>query len=184
MQTLTDCTQSALYMLRQDDVNSESLIVTFKSKQNPPTIHLLREQKGKRPRNCNLRYAGVHSPRKTTSAHTLNPFQGDVYLRPFKATPAVRGDYRQPAGRVPNRWPWFTRKTLYPGPTHLLSQSDVRALNVALVDKLVPCAWLPSCATKEVQSYYCFPRQNLVNSAVNLVNSAAHRGKADEILHS
>jgi len=26
-----------------------------------------------------------------------------------------------------------------------------------------------------------FPRQNLTNSAANLVNSAAHRGKADEI---
>ena len=28
---------------------------------------------------------------------------------------------------------------------------------------------------------HSFPRQNLTNSAVNLVNSAAHRGKADEI---
>jgi len=28
---------------------------------------------------------------------------------------------------------------------------------------------------------HSFPRQNLTNSAANLVNSAAHRGKADEI---
>jgi len=28
---------------------------------------------------------------------------------------------------------------------------------------------------------HCFPRQNLTNFAANLVNSAAHRGKADEI---
>jgi len=27
---------------------------------------------------------------------------------------------------------------------------------------------------------HSFPRQNLTNSAANLVNSAAHRGKADE----
>src|SRR6218665_1968285 len=29
---------------------------------------------------------------------------------------------------------------------------------------------------------HSFPRQNLTNSAANLVNSVAHRGKADEIL--
>ena len=28
---------------------------------------------------------------------------------------------------------------------------------------------------------HSFPRQNLTNSAANLVNSAVHRGKADEI---
>ena len=28
---------------------------------------------------------------------------------------------------------------------------------------------------------HSFPQQNLTNSAANLVNSAAHRGKADEI---
>jgi len=28
---------------------------------------------------------------------------------------------------------------------------------------------------------HSFPRQNLTNSASNFVNSAAHRGKADEI---
>ena len=28
---------------------------------------------------------------------------------------------------------------------------------------------------------HSFPRKNLTNSAANLVNSAAHRGKADEI---
>jgi len=34
--------------------------------------------------------------------------------------------------------------------------------------------------TLVISRVHSFPRQNLTNSAVNLVNSAAHRGKADE----
>ena len=33
----------------------------------------------------------------------------------------------------------------------------------------------------QISRAHSFPRQNLTNSAANLVNSAAHRGKADEI---
>ena len=35
--------------------------------------------------------------------------------------------------------------------------------------------------TLVISRTHSFPRQNLTNSVANLVNSAAHRGKADEI---
>ena len=41
------------------------------------------------------------------------------------------------------------------------------------------------CVVRMQRAYisraHSFPRQNLTNSTANLVNSAAHRGKADEI---
>ena len=38
-----------------------------------------------------------------------------------------------------------------------------------------------SVYTVMISRAHSFPRQNLTNSAANLVNSSAHRGKADEI---
>ena len=40
---------------------------------------------------------------------------------------------------------------------------------------------MPLYITEVIIRAHSFPRQNLTNSAVNLVNAAAHRGKADEI---
>ena len=57
------------------------------------------------------------------------------------------------------------------GSFHLNRIRDFQALlNWMYIDKSL-ISWAHS-----------FPRQNLTNSAANLVNSAAHRGKADEIL--
>src|SRR6218665_3935958 len=41
--------------------------------------------------------------------------------------------------------------------------------------------WIFGPAGRQITRAHSFPRQNLTNFAANLVNSAAHRGKADEI---
>jgi len=41
--------------------------------------------------------------------------------------------------------------------------------------------WPNACLIIIISRAHSFPRQNLTNSAAILVNSAAHRGKADEI---
>src|SRR6218665_1794318 len=61
-----------------------------------------------------------------------------------------------------------------------LANADGRCSKDTL-GKCCPTFLTPQAAQDIIIRAHSFLRQNLTNSAANLVNSAAHRGKADEI---
>src|SRR6218665_53747 len=71
----------------------------------------------------------------------------------------------------PNFLVWFDQ-TLHPGMSNILSDLSLQVKNLRQEFKM-PIMLLVGPTV--------FRGKNLTNSAVNLVNSAAHRGKADEI---
>src|SRR6218665_978439 len=68
-------------------------------------------------------------------------------------------------------------------PSNLQSKLDIgtKQAEASIPSKSMMHISFPPISSILIIRAHSFPRQNLTNSAVNLVNSAAYRGKADEI---